>query len=144
MNGHAWRSASSVTEAPSWRAMRAQGVCARMDGTVGTEATATVHLGLTVLPMDSQSIMTLDSACSGLGNDPGHGSLACVVGAVMPHLDEYEPEDVEKFDKALRSLGAAETTREFDQILMAHLLDGSYSRRDLLVAQGRVVQEKGW
>lgn len=63
---------------------------------------------------------------------------------VTPPLDEYEPEDPEKFDKALRSIGTAETPEELNQILMLHLLDGSYSRRDLLVAQGRVVEGKGW
>ena len=63
---------------------------------------------------------------------------------VMPHLDEYEPEDQEKFDKALRSIGTAESPEELNQIMMLHLLDQSYSRRDLLVAHGRVVEAKGW
>lgn len=62
----------------------------------------------------------------------------------MHHPDEYEPENPEKFDQALRSIGTAETQKELQQILMLHLLDGSYSRLDLLVAQGRVVEDKGW
>ena len=71
------------------------------------------------------------------------GALVSAVGGGM-HPDEYEPENWEKFDRALMSIGTAETPKELSQILMLHLLDGSYSRRDLLVAHGRVAEARGW
>lgn len=49
--------------------------------------------------------------------------------------DGYRPHDADKFSQMKKLLGAAKTELQLDQLMMLYLLDRSYHREDILVAQ---------
>lgn len=64
--------------------------------------------------------------------------------ARAPYYPEYPPQDADRFAQMLLVFATCQTPEELSQMQMAFILDRSYARQDIVVAEGRIMREKGW